>query len=93
VERRPQPCGWLGVRATAVDGTANIAIAGNGFDTTLATNNTVLMAGYMALVTAVNGAGTQLTVTIPNAPSGLSGPVIVANQGGQVESLCTYTTH
>ena len=89
----PSPAAGSACVATAVDGTANIAIAGNGFDTTLATNNTVLMAGYMALVTAVNGAGTQLTVTIPNAPSGLSGPVIVANQGGQVESLCTYTTH
>jgi hypothetical protein len=33
-----------------------------------------------------------LNVTVPQAPHGVTGPVIVANQYGQVQSLCTYTT-
>jgi hypothetical protein len=35
---------------------------------------------------------TTLVVTVPSAPHGVTGPVIVANQGGQVESYCTFTT-
>jgi hypothetical protein len=35
---------------------------------------------------------TTLTINVPRAPHGITGPVIVANQGGQIISYCTYTT-
>jgi hypothetical protein len=35
---------------------------------------------------------TTLTVTVPTAPHGITGPVTVSNQGGQVVSYCTFTT-
>jgi hypothetical protein len=35
---------------------------------------------------------TTLTINVPLAPHGITGPVVVANQGGQIISYCTYTT-
>jgi hypothetical protein len=29
---------------------------------------------------------------VPTAPHGITGPVTVSNQGGQVVSYCTFTT-
>jgi len=106
----PSPAAGAACVATQAPGSPSVQIVGYGFDTTTPTNNTVLVAGYMAKVTSVAVTGssdgvtnsvtglpvdplqTTLYVTIPNAPSGISGPVIVANQGGQVVSYCIYTT-
>jgi hypothetical protein len=48
--------------------------------------------GAAATLTFVDPPPTTLTVTVPNAPHGITGPITVSNQGGQVVSYCTYTT-
>jgi hypothetical protein len=99
----------LGSQDASAPGTS-VTINGYGFDTSTVpgaanpgTANTILLAGYMAVITgaAVTGSSdlpgvdpvpTSLTFTIPNAPHGIKGPIILSNQGGQIMSYCTYTT-
>jgi hypothetical protein len=55
----------------------------------------VLVAGYLATVTATNNTGStyqpdRLTVTVPTGAP-VTGPITVTNQNGSVVSLCTYT--
>ena len=87
--------GTASISAGAVDG---IRMQAHGSGCTNAAVPTVSFSGggggsgAAATLYWVDPIQTTLTVTVPNAPSGISAPVIVANQGGQVESYCTYTT-
>jgi hypothetical protein len=98
LDSTPSPASGSACTATVTSG-ASITLTGNGFDTTTIANNTVLVSGYLATVTAASastGNASQpnsLTVTVPNAVSATTGPIIVSNQSGNVVSLCTYTTH
>ncbi len=68
---------------------SSITLSGTGFDTT-ASNNTVLVAGYLARVTAATS--TSLTVTMPPSVAGTVAPITVSNASGHVQTVCTYTT-
>ena len=58
---------------TVPDSSVTLTIDGTNFDTTNPANNTVIFTslGVTGTVTAVNAAGTQLTVTISTSPTGL----------------------
>jgi len=66
-----------------------IPVSGAGFSTTAALNS-VLVAGYVGTVTAATA--TSLTVTVPAAASGVTGPITVSTADGHAVSKCSYTT-
>jgi len=89
-------------QAAAAEATISGSVTGGGSGTVGANDNCSSVpsvsisggggSGASASLQWVDPLPTTLVVTVPSAPHGVTGPVIVANQGGQVESYCTFTT-
>jgi hypothetical protein len=92
----PSPSGSCFTSGT---GTVNSAetVTGEGFDTTTPTNNTILVAGYLANSATAGTSGNAnqpnaVQIKLPNRPgTSITGPVTVTNQLGTVVSVCKYT--